>query len=71
MKKYLEIGFIMDSEEEKMELGKKIHEELVGNQDYIDCKIVLNIDDPLTVKLSVMEDAKELPDLDFLKAETT
>lgn len=31
------------SEEEEFRIAEKIHEQLVGNQDYIDCNIILNM----------------------------
>lgn len=31
------------SQEEEFRIAEKIHEQLVGNQDYIDCNIVLNM----------------------------
>lgn len=35
----------------KIRIGDKIHNQLVGNQDYVDCRIVLNIDEPYMVSL--------------------
>lgn len=31
------------SEEEEFRIAEKIHEQLVGNQDYINCNVVLNM----------------------------
>lgn len=31
------------SKEEELQIGEKIHNQLIGNQDYIDCRIVLNL----------------------------
>lgn len=44
------------TEEEKLRIGNKIHNQLVGNKDYIDCNIVLNIDEPYTVRLWIYDD---------------
>lgn len=43
---------------EKYEVGAAIHEQLVGNPDYIDSNITLTIDDPGSVHLWVFAEAK-------------
>lgn len=67
--KRIEIKIITNTEEEKMEVGNYIHKQLVGNQDYIDCNIILNIDNPCTVSLYVFEECKEFPAIRFHKEE--
>lgn len=49
--------------EEKLKVGESIHEQLVGNQDYIDCNIILNIDTDNTVKLWIFEECKNIPSI--------
>ena len=41
---------------EKMKIGNYIHDRLRGNLDYIDNRIILNVDDPQTVHVWVYED---------------
>ena len=45
----------------RYEIGNAIHEQLVGNQDYIDSNIVLNIEEPRTVKLYIFEECENIP----------
>lgn len=37
----------------KEELGAELHDTLVGNQDYINNNIILNIDDPTAVCITI------------------
>lgn len=46
------------SNEDKKALGNSIHEQLRGNPDYIDSRIVLNIDTDKVVNLVIFADAK-------------
>ena len=50
-----------DTNEEKERIGDAIHRQLKGNQDYIDCKIILNIDQPCRVILDIFDDATIIP----------
>ena len=50
-----------DTNEEKMRIGEEIHKQLKGNQDYIDCKIILSIDQPCRVILDIFDDATRIP----------
>lgn len=51
--------------EEKMRIGTSIHEQLRGNQDYIDSNIVLNVDDDCTIRLWILKACKEVPKITF------
>lgn len=51
------------SEEEKMRIGSSIHEQLVGNQDYRDSNILLNIDDENEVNLYVFKECENVPNI--------
>ena len=51
------------NEEEKMRLGKSIHEQLVGNKDYIDSNIILNIDNKNEVNLYVFNECENIPNI--------
>ena len=53
----------VDSESEKMRIGTAIHEQLKGNQDYIDSKIILNVDGLHEIVLSIFEDATMIPEI--------
>lgn len=46
---------------EQMKIGNFIHEQLRGNQDYIDSNIVLNIETKNTIKLYVFKECKNIP----------
>lgn len=58
-----------NSHEEEYEVAKKIHEQLVGNEDYIDCRIVLNMSSDRAdeteneVHLYIFEDAESNPEI--------
>lgn len=51
------------NDEEKMRIGSSIHEQLVGNKDYIDSNIVLNIDDENEVNLYVFKECENIPEI--------
>lgn len=52
------------TEQEKLEVGTKIHNQLVGNDDYINTRILLNMDDnDNIVTLTIFEDAKSIPEI--------
>ena len=51
------ISIYCGSEDLKRLVGAKIHDQLKGNQDYIDSRIVLNIDNMMTVKIWIDGDA--------------
>lgn len=46
------------SDEDQKALGNSIHDQLRGNPDYIDNRIVLNIDTDKVVNLVIFDDAK-------------
>ena len=49
--------------DEKMIVGNLIHKQLVGNKDYIDNNIILNIDTDNTVNLWIFKECKEIPQI--------
>ena len=52
------------SQEDCLLVGTKIHEQLVGNEDYINCHIVLNLDYKTNVVgLYIDKEVKEIPQL--------
>ena len=58
-----------NSHEEEYKVAEKIHKQLVGNQDYIDCNIVLNMSSDRAdeteneVHLYICDDAKTNPEI--------
>lgn len=62
-----------NSAEEEFEIANSIHEQLVGNSDYIDCRIILNLSadrrDGTTneVHLDIFEDATTEVDITVRK----
>lgn len=49
--------------EEKMAIGTKIHEQLRGNEDYVNNNIILNVDDPNMVDICIFEDCQHIPEI--------
>lgn len=50
-------------ESEKMAIATKIHEQLVGNQDYIDSNLLLNCDRFEAVDLYIFEECENIPEI--------
>lgn len=51
------------NEKEQMRIGNSIHHQLVGNKDYIDSNIILNIDVDNEVNLYIFEECEVIPDI--------
>ena len=49
------------NEDEKMAVGNSIHNQLVGNKDYIDSNIILNVDEYEKVRLLIFEECTNVP----------
>ena len=49
------------NEEEQLRIGNSIHEQLVGNMDYVNSNIVLNIDKENEVNLWVFDECESIP----------
>ena len=47
-------------EKEQMRVGNSIHHQLVGNNDYIDCNIILNIDDENELNLYIFTECENV-----------
>ena len=58
-KKAIEIE--CSSNEDKMMVGEAIHNQLVGNEDYINNNIILNIDEDCKVILVIFNECKNEP----------
>lgn len=56
---FIEINCLTN--EEKMTLGTSIHEQLVGNPNYIENRIILNVDEDKKVLIWVDDSCTELP----------
>lgn len=50
-------------EKEQMRIGNSIHHQLVGNKDYVDNNIVLNIDVDNEVNLYIYKECENVPDV--------
>ena len=59
VKKHIKIK--VNDDKEQLAIANSIHEQLVGNPDYIDSRIVLNIDVDGEVNLYIFDDCKEDP----------
>ena len=55
------ITIVCKDEKEQERLGNHIHEQLRGNQDYINNNIVLNIDVKDTINLYIFDECEERP----------
>ena len=49
------------SNEEKMALGTSIHEQLVGNPNYVENNIILNVDEDKKILIWVDDSCTDLP----------
>lgn len=49
------------SDEEKMALGTSIHEQLAGNPNYYEDRIILNVDQDKTIRIWVEDNCVDLP----------
>lgn len=56
-----QITIVCENEKEQEKMGNHIHDQLRGNQDYIDNNIILNMDIRNTVNIYVFEECKERP----------
>ena len=52
-----------NDEKEKMRIGRAIHYQLVGNRDYTDCNIILNVYNENEVNLYIFNECKNVPDI--------
>ena len=50
-------------EKEQMRIGNSIHHQLVGNKDYVDNNIILNIDVDNEVNLYIYKECENVPDI--------
>lgn len=50
-------------EKEQLRIGNSIHCQLVGNKDYIDNNIILNIDTDHEVNLYIYNECKNVPNI--------
>lgn len=57
----MKITIECSDEKEQMNIGNYIHEQLVGNKDYIDSNILLNIDVENTIRLYIFKECEEIP----------
>ena len=58
----------VETEEDMLTIKEQIHNQLVGNQDYIDCNIVLNgsddrIENGYEVHLYVFKECENIPEI--------
>ena len=51
------------SNEEKMRVGESIHNQLVGNPDYINSNILLNVDEDCKVILVIFNECQNEPEI--------
>lgn len=59
----MKITIETEDEKDQMTISNHLHEQLRGNQDYIDNNIILSIDVKNTVKLYIFKECENVPDL--------
>ena len=59
----MHIIIITNDDKEKRRISNLIHNQLVGNKDYINCNIILNIDDENEVNLYIYNECENVPDI--------
>lgn len=59
----MHITIRMVDDKEQMRVGNSIHHQLVGNKDYIDNNIILNIDMDNEVNLYIFKECENVPDI--------
>lgn len=59
----LEITIKTKDNDEKLKIWNAIHEQLIGNKDYIYNNIILNIDTNCTVKIWIYEECENIPQI--------
>lgn len=58
-----EIVIKVPNNDEKIILGSKIHDQLKGRKDYIDDKVILNIDGDCEITVTIFDDCKNVPEI--------
>lgn len=59
----MEITIKVNDEKEQLRIGNSIHEQLVGNKDYIDSNIILNIDEENIIKIYIFNECESVPNI--------
>lgn len=59
----IRFNIYMSSDEEKKELGAKIHKHLMENPDYVSGNIVLNIDQTCIINVDIYKECKNVYDI--------
>lgn len=61
-----QITIKVEDDKERLAIANSIHEQLVGNPDYIDSRIILNVGEE--VNLYIFDDCQEIPTIVLLQA---
>ena len=59
----MQIIIITNDNKEKRRIANSIHQQLVGNKDYIDCNIVLNDYYENEINLYISNECENVPDI--------
>lgn len=59
-----QIAIKVEDDKERLAIANSIHEQLVGNPDYIDSRIILNVGEE--VNLYIFDDCQEIPTIVLL-----
>lgn len=59
----MHVIIITNDNKEKMRIANLIHDQLVGNKDYIDCNIILNDYYENEINLYISNECKNIPNI--------
>ena len=57
----IQVKIFTSNDWEKRKIGNRIHEQLRGNEDYINNNIILNIDEENEINLYIFEECEDIP----------
>ena len=59
----MHISIEVNDDKELLAIGNNIHEQLRGNKDYIDNNIIISIDSPSIINISISKECKDIPSI--------
>lgn len=57
------ISIEVRNRDEQLALGGKIHKQLMGNADYVDCNIIVNIEEVNEINIYIFKECTCIPEL--------
>ena len=59
----MHISIEVNDDKELLAISNNIHEQLRGNKDYIDNNIIISIDSPSIINISISKECKDIPSI--------